>query len=292
MTCVLLTTELKQQILETNKPLELLQIKSSNEKKTLSTLSSFSSSSISSINKINSSIDKIETNSSHRNCFEKETNSTIQHDYLLLNNSPSKNKFASISTSNFNQISNLTTELPINKILTEDNKQSSLLSTTLFNYNKKDKLNSTMIPSYHMKQLPISPKIKDNEFINKNLSEIINKNEKFDQISDNDELKIISYLANSKYQQISNPSTPKPCNPLWNNISNEKILSQHKNNHLTAIENNKFSKEINHKDHNQNYHSSTTLFTFITRQQYLKEQQTLNEHILYVKQTKHLYKSQ
>ncbi|CAF2330068.1 unnamed protein product [Rotaria sp. Silwood2] len=224
-------------------------------------------------NKINSSRDKIQTNSSDENYSEKETNSPIKHDYLLLNNSISTNKFESTLTSNFHQISNLTTVLPINIISTEYNKQSSLLSTTLFNNNKKYKLNTAMIPSYHMNhQLPISQNIIiDNEFINKNLSEIINRNEKVDQ--------------------IYNPSIPKPCYPLWNNISNENILFQNKNNHLTFIEKNRFSEEINHNDYNQNYHSSTTLFTFITRQQYLKEQQILNEHILYVKQTEPLYKT-
>ncbi|CAF3344970.1 unnamed protein product [Rotaria sp. Silwood1] len=233
---------------------------------------SLSSSSMQSIHNINSFIDKVQTNSTDKNYFEKETNSIIKHDYVLLNTSTSKNKFESISTSNFNQISDFTTEISMNKISTEHHKQTSLLTTTLFNDNKKYKLNTTtMIPFYHLNQLPISQKIKDNEFINKNLSEIINKNE----------------ILN----RIFNPSTPKSCYPLWNNISNEKLLSQHKNNHLILIEKDKFSKENNHNDYNQNYHSSTTLFTFITRQQYAKEQQTLNEHILYVKQTKPLYKS-
>ncbi|CAF4699618.1 unnamed protein product [Rotaria sp. Silwood1] len=260
------TTELKPQNLES------LQIKCSHEKRSLSTLSSLSSSSMQSIHNINSFIDKVQTNSTDKNYFEKETNSIIKHDYVLLNTSTSKNKFESISTSNLNQISDFTTEISMNRISTEHHKQTSLLTTTLFNDNKKYKLNTTtMIPFYHLNQLPISQKIKDNEFINKNLSEIITENEILDR--------------------IFNPSTPKSCYPIWNNISNEKLLSQHKNNHLILIEKDKFSKENNHNDHNQNYHSSTTLFTFITRQQYAKEQQTLNEHILYVKQTKPLYKS-
>ncbi|CAF3323836.1 unnamed protein product [Rotaria sp. Silwood1] len=239
---------------------------------TLESNTSLSSSSMQSIHNINSFIDKVQTNSTDKNYFEKETNSIIKHDYVLLNTSTSKNKFESISTSNFNQISDFTTEISMNKISTEHHKQTSLLTTTLFNDNKKYKLNTTtMIPFYHLNQLPISQKIKDNEFINKNLSEIITENEILDR--------------------IFNPSTPKSCYPIWNNISNEKLLSQHKNNHLILIEKDKFSKENNHNDYNQNYHSSTTLFTFITRQQYVKEQQTLNEHILYVKQTKPLYKS-
>jgi len=49
---------------------------------------------------------------------------------------------------------------------------------------------------------------------------------------------------------------------------------------------NHFSKEINQNDYNHNYHSATTLFEFITQQQYLKERQALNEHILYIKRTK------
>ncbi|CAF4586973.1 unnamed protein product [Rotaria sp. Silwood1] len=239
---------------------------------TLESNTSLSSSSMQSIHNINSFIDKVQTNSTDKNYFEKETNSIIKHDYVLLNTSTSKNKFESISTSNLNQISDFTTEISMNRISTEHHKQTSLLTTTLFNDNKKYKLNTTtMIPFYHLNQLPISQKIKDNEFINKNLSEIITENEILDR--------------------IFNPSTPKSCYPIWNNISNEKLLSQHKNNHLILIEKDKFSKENNHNDHNQNYHSSTTLFTFITRQQYAKEQQTLNEHILYVKQTKPLYKS-
>ncbi|CAF0780704.1 unnamed protein product [Rotaria sp. Silwood1] len=253
-------------------PIVHLIDKITNNLTSLSNTASLSSSSMQSIHNINSFIDKVQTNSTDKNYFEKETNSIIKHDYVLLNTSTSKNKFESISTSNFNQISDFTTEISMNKISTEHHKQTSLLTTTLFNDNKKYKLNTTtMIPFYHLNQLPISQKIKDNEFINKNLSEIINKNE----------------ILN----RIFNPSTPKSCYPLWNNISNEKLLSQHKNNHLILIEKDKFSKENNHNDYNQNYHSSTTLFTFITRQQYVKEQQTLNEHILYVKQTKPLYKS-
>jgi len=48
--------------------------------------------------------------------------------------------------------------------------------------------------------------------------------------------------------------------------------------------------ETNPNVYNQNYHSSTTLFTFIARQQYLKELEALDKHIIYIKRTKTLYK--
>ncbi len=142
------------------------------------------------------------------------------------------------------------------------------------------------ISSNRRNQLSLSQNIKDNQFINKNLSETFNLKETSETkhpIADNRELKAISNSTDSQNQAITNPSSPTPCNALWDNISNEKLLSLCKNHRRTHIH---FSKEINQNDYNQNYHSATTLFEFITRQQYLKEQQALNEHILYIKRTK------
>ncbi|CAF0727016.1 unnamed protein product [Adineta steineri] len=93
-------------------------------------------------------------------------------------------------------------------------------------------------------------------------------------------------LQNIHENQITiGPSSLAPCHALWDNISNEKILLKYKNHSFTSMKKKKTDQKINHKDYNQNYHSSTTLLTFIARQQYLRERQTLNEHILYSKPT-------
>ncbi|CAF1276193.1 unnamed protein product [Adineta steineri] len=93
-------------------------------------------------------------------------------------------------------------------------------------------------------------------------------------------------LQNIHENQITTgPSSLAPCHALWDNISNEKIVLKYKNYSFTSMKKKKTDQKINHKDYNQNYHSSTTLLTFIARQQYLRERQTLNEHILYSKPT-------
>ncbi|UJR33727.1 hypothetical protein I4U23_021154 [Adineta vaga] len=90
-----------------------------------------------------------------------------------------------------------------------------------------------------------------------------------------------------KNQSISNLSSPSPCLALWNNVSYEKIITQYKNHHhFTLVNQEQSHQKINQNDYNQNYHSYTTLISFITRQQYLKERQALDEHILYIKPTK------
>jgi len=76
--------------------------------------------------------------------------------------------------------------------------------------------------------LPIPQNIKDNQFINKNLSETVNSKE-------NCELKINSNSTESEHPSRSSPSCPIPCNALWDNISNEKLLCQHKKHRLTRI---------------------------------------------------------
>jgi hypothetical protein len=86
--------------------------------------------------------------------------------------------------------------------------------------------------SQRVNQLPPSHNNKDNHFMNQNLSETFNLTEKSElkkQIYDNREYKIISNSTDLQHQPISSPSFPMPCNALWDNISNEKILSQPKN---------------------------------------------------------------
>ncbi len=93
-------------------------------------------------------------------------------------------------------------------------------------------------PSNRINQLPSSQDIEENDLINKNRSEIINSTENFEQkhqISDNRELKINSNPANAENQLISSPSSPIPCNALWDNISNEKLLCQRKKHRFPLI---------------------------------------------------------
>ena len=97
----------------------------------------------------------------------------------------------------------------------------------------------------------------------------------------------LSEKENSTYQSSSSPSTPTPCHALWSNISNEKILFHRKKPHLCSLK----KGRSNQNDHNQNHHSYTGLFTDFTRQQYFKENENLDEHILYIKRIKTLYKS-
>jgi hypothetical protein len=95
--------------------------------------------------------------------------------------------------------------------------------------------------SNRINQLPLSQNIKENQIINKNLSETVNSKENSElkhQISDNREIKINSNSTDSAYQPISSPSSPIPCNALWDNISNEKILSQRKDHRFIFIKKN------------------------------------------------------
>jgi hypothetical protein len=84
-------------------------------------------------------------------------------------------------------------------------------------------------------QLPLSQTIKEN------LSETVNSKENSElkeKIFDKRELKINSNTTDSKYQSILSPSSPIPCNALWDNISNEKILSQRKKHRFSLIRKN------------------------------------------------------
>ncbi len=111
---------------------------------------------------------------------------------------------------------------------------------------------------------PVSQTLKENDVMNKNLSEI----------------------ENFAHQSTSSPSIPIPCHALWDNISNEKILFQRKKPRFCFVK----KSRSDQSGRNQNHHSSTTLFTDLTRQQYLKESENLDEHILYIKRIKTLYK--
>ncbi len=62
-------------------------------------------------------------------------------------------------------------------------------------------------------ELSRSQNLKENQVINKNLSEI----------------------ENSECQSILSPSTPMPCHALWDSISNEKLLTQRKNHCFTFL---------------------------------------------------------
>jgi hypothetical protein len=76
--------------------------------------------------------------------------------------------------------------------------------------------------------MPMPQNIKDNQLINKNLSETVNSKE-------NSELKINSNSTEFEHPSISSPSCPIQCIALWGNISNEKLLCQRKKHHLTRI---------------------------------------------------------
>ncbi|CAM2703855.1 unnamed protein product [Rotaria socialis] len=194
-----------------------------------------SSDSMHSINRINAAIDKIQYHSNLGNCFEKvKTNKNSQN--LCFTSSEIFDN--TIASSNIIQCS-------------------------------KEFSNAAVIPPCHTSRLPTLQNIKENESMKKNLSEIINRNEKFESKN-----------------QISSPVIPSPCISLWENISNEKIQPQNKNYHFTFIDIHQEDQKINSTNHNQNSYSSNALFTFITRQQYLKERQILNEHILYNRRTK------
>ncbi|CAM4877283.1 unnamed protein product [Rotaria socialis] len=194
-----------------------------------------SSDSMHSINRINAAIDKIQYHSNLGNCFEKvKTNKNSQN--LCFTSSEIFDN--TIASSNIIQCS-------------------------------KEFSNAAVIPPCHTSRLPTLQNIKENESMKKNLSEIINRNEKFESKN-----------------QISSPVIPSPCISLWENISNEKIQPQNKDYHFTFIDIHQEDQKINSTNHNQNSYSSNALFTFITRQQYLKERQILNEHILYNRRTK------
>ncbi|CAF1134114.1 unnamed protein product [Rotaria magnacalcarata] len=194
-----------------------------------------SSDSMHSINRINAVIDKIQYHSNPVNCFEKvKTNKNPQ----------------SLSFTSWERFDN------------------SIASSNIIQCSKEFS-NATVIPSYHTSRLPILQNIKENESMKKNLSEIINRNEKFESKN-----------------QISSPVIPSPCISFWENISNEKIQPQNNDYHFTFIDIHQEDQKINSTNHNQNYHPSNAIFTFITRQQYLKERQILNEHILYNRRTK------
>jgi hypothetical protein len=158
-------------------------------------------------------------------------------------------------------------------------------------------------------QLPLSQNIQENTLINNNLSKTTNqketansntsKSELNHQTSANLQSKRNSKSTESEHQSLSSPTTPLPCSALWDNVSNEKMLSSRKNHRFPRtdesnrskcvysfeIPSNEFSekKTLLENDYNQNYQSSTTLFTFVTRQQYLEELQALDEYIFYIK---------
>ncbi|CAF0725473.1 unnamed protein product [Adineta ricciae] len=99
-----------------------------------------------------------------------------------------------------------------------------------------------------------------------------------------------SGVSHLKRQPTVRLSSPSPCLALWNNISHEKLIRQYKNRHFTLAKQTPSNQKINQNDYNQNYHSYTTLFTYIARRQYFREQQALNEHILYINPAKNFCK--
>jgi len=77
--------------------------------------------------------------------------------------------------------------------------------------------------------------------LHKNLSETFNLKETSETkhpIADNRELKAISNSTDSEHQAITSPSSPTPCTALWDNISNEKLLSRCKNHRRSHIKKN------------------------------------------------------
>ncbi|CAF0748241.1 unnamed protein product [Adineta ricciae] len=97
-------------------------------------------------------------------------------------------------------------------------------------------------------------------------------------------------VSHLKHQPTVRLSSPSPCLALWNNISHDKLIRQYKNRHFTLAKQTPSNQKTNRNYYNQNYHSYTTLFTYITRRQYFQEQQALSEHILYVNPAKNLCK--